>query len=160
MKLTNIANCDKHCGFVPRDLETQAAGDDDYVTEDDLPLAMLAANLCASGVDIDDEALHLFLEVDYDVATSVPLTYDCIIQEVQSSSEATEEVTTVPTTSFAQAMEYLSLLRRLMVSLPQPVYHHDSHWAELTTMETDFEKSHHSLLKQKSIKNFSPRRQY
>ena len=49
VKPTTIANCYKHCGFVPRDPETQAA-DDDYDAEDDLPLAMLAGNLCASGL--------------------------------------------------------------------------------------------------------------
>ena len=117
MKPTTSANCYKHCGFIPRDPETQAADDDDYDTEDDLPLAMLAANLRASGFDLDDEALPLFLEVDDDVATSAALTDDGIIQEVQSSIEAKEEEeaeeeeeqeTTVPPPSFAQAMEYFS----------------------------------------------------
>ena len=122
---------------------------------------MLAANLCASGVNVDDEALHLFLEVDDDIATSAPPTDDGIIQKVQSSSETKEEEedeeeeeeeeeeTTVPPPSFAQATESLCLLCRFMVSLPHPVHHHNSHWEELASMETDFEKSHHSLLKQK-----------
>ena len=75
----------KHCGFVPQDPKTQSADDNDY--EDDFPLSMLAANLCASGGDVDDEAFHIFMEVDDDVVTSARLTDDGIIQEVQSSSE-------------------------------------------------------------------------
>ena len=125
---------------------------------------MLAANLCASGVDVDDEALHLFMEVDDYVSTSDPLTDDGIIQEVLSSSkdkeeEVDEEEAKVPPSSFAQAMESLSLLHHFTVSLPQPIHHHDSHWEEVASMETDFAKSHHSLLKQKTIKDFFSRRQ-
>ena len=109
VKPTTIANCYKHCGFVRQDPETQTADDDDYESEYDLPLPLLAANLCAIGADLDDEALHLFREVDDYVATSAALTDDGIIQEVQSSSEAKEKEkdekeeqdTTVPPPTFA-----------------------------------------------------------
>ncbi|XP_070174280.1 tigger transposable element-derived protein 4-like [Littorina saxatilis] len=123
VKPSTVANCFKHCGFF-KDQATIICEDD---PEDDLPLAQLVANLQASNMPADDEALRLFLEVDDDISTSAPLTADGIVQDIQSSlktdpvdtdSEEEEEETTTPPT-YAKAMESLATLRHVLVAMPK-----------------------------------------
>ena len=161
VKPATIANCFRHCGF--QKPEQPAPTDEDDDPEDNIPLAMLAAQLRASGEQADEEAVRTFLEADDDLATSAALTDEGIIQEVkagdpqeeESSDEEEEpEPEPQPKVTFSQAMDHLSAIRRFLMTLPSPLPRHDDHWKQLAALESEVDKSQHQLLKQKSIKDF------
>ncbi|MCP3848948.1 MAG: hypothetical protein GY694_01730 [Gammaproteobacteria bacterium] len=154
-----IANCFRHCGFVKPDAPPCTVDDDDDDPEDDLPLAVIAANLKAAGVE---GSLEEFLQADDNLATSAAASDEAIIEEVQKKKDLPDEdedededdeTPQQPKPTYAQAMESLSILRRFMVTLPQ-LPSHDNHWQQLAQMETDFDRGHHNSLKQASITTF------
>lgn len=151
-----ISNCFKHCGFQLPESPESAVEDDD--PEDDIPLAILAANLKACGFSTEPED---FVNADKNVETTSKLTDEEIVTEVQSKPEEAEEISEETSDdsdkpSYASAMAGLNQLRRYMVALPgRPLPKMQEYLKDLLAIENDLDVNHHVIsVKQTTIKDF------
>ena len=158
VKPATIANCFRHCGFIPPAILAHVpeppAESDDEDDEDDLPLSVIAARLRQSGFALDEEDLQLYLHIDDELPTTAPLTDEAIIEQVvaenqvEEEEEEEEESTPIPTSS--QAMDGLKCFTHFLQSIP-----HDPIMMEkVRDLEKALIQQQNKQLKQKKISHF------
>jgi len=138
---------------VPAEVE-----DDDFDEEDDMPLAALAAKLQFNGLELEEEDLKLYLEIDANLETTAPLTDEAIIEQVQSSQEEEEEeeekeAEQTPTEKIPTNSESIHALKTFFLFL-QSIPHDDSAMEQLRNQEKLAIKNSYVALIQKTISDF------
>ena len=89
VKPETVANCFHH--YCPVSYASQIPDTDDDEPGDDVDFSALAAILRVSDCSDDNEAVHLFLGLDDDLATAAPFTDEGVNQEVQPSTDGQDE---------------------------------------------------------------------
>ena len=138
---------------------------EEFDEEDDLPLARLVEKIRETGFPIEEDDLHLYLDVDSELATHEMMSDEAIIREVRGVAEEEEEEEEeedapgapgapapppTPLLTVNKAMEMLQQLRAF-------ANHHaatEEHQNELMAFEGFVQEVSSVTFKQKTIKDF------
>ena len=138
---------------------------EEFDEEDDLPLARLVEKIRETGFPIEEDDLHLYLDVDSELATHEMMSDEAIIREVRGVAEEEEEEEEeedapgapgapapppTPLLTVNKAMEMLQQLRAFANHHSAP----EQHLNELMGFEGFVQDVSSVTFKQKTIKDF------
>ena len=109
---------------------------------------------------MDDEALHLFLEADDEVATHAPISEDSIITDLSTPTpdpspeeDDEEEEPAKPPPSVGSTIDCINHIR-LFLTQNGSLKCHDQHWRSLLALESDLELCREATRKLTTLRDF------